>query len=209
MATAICEGAARNNALSTRKRLISSHSRSPPATDRIPAKYLGCNALPREGAEAESAGRDSGGLTVLTLSLVTLMAISYALIGYLRHAGQHQTVDREARRQIAKVAQRIDHVADFFLGHLAGRLEQALVVEKTVRLFHVVLPDLAHIHLQLDGRFAVLRIVEPGNAFVIGVEETFQHIAIRRSPVAVHRHAGERHVGQVVESEPEIGEARS
>src|ERR1700727_2325517 len=88
MATAICEGAARNNALSTRNRLISSHSRSPPATDRIPAKYLGCSALPREGAEADSAGRDSGGLPVLTLSLVTLMAKRYALIGYRRATGK-------------------------------------------------------------------------------------------------------------------------
>src|SRR6202051_4707826 len=120
MATAICEGAARNSALSTRKRLISSHRRSPPAPDRIPAKYLGCSAPPREGGETDSAGRDSGGLTVLTPSLVTLMAINYALIGNLRHARQQQAVDREIRLQIAERAQRIDHVADFALGDFAG-----------------------------------------------------------------------------------------
>src|SRR6202035_4005716 len=105
MAIAICDGAARNSALSTRKRLISSHSRSPPATDRIPAKYLGCSPLPRLGVAADSAGRDSAGLTVLTPSLVTLMAISYALIGYLRHARQQQAVDREIGRKIAERAQ--------------------------------------------------------------------------------------------------------
>src|ERR1700733_12849375 len=110
MAIAICDGAARNSALSTMKRLISSHSRSPPATDRIPAKYLGCSAPPREGAEAGAAGRDSAGLTVLTPSLVALMAISYALIGNLRHARQQQAVDREIGGQVAQRAQRLDHV---------------------------------------------------------------------------------------------------
>src|SRR5580704_19178952 len=130
MASAICDGDARNSALSTRKRLISSHSSSPPATDRSPAKYLGCSALPRRGVEAESAGRDSGGLTVLTPSLVTLMAASYALIGNLRHARQQQAVDRETGGKIAQRAQRVDHVVDFALGHLAGRLEQILVAQE-------------------------------------------------------------------------------
>src|SRR5580704_18859262 len=148
MASAICDGDARNSALSTRKRLISSHSSNPPATDRMPAKYLGCSALPRRGVEAESTGRDSGGLTVLTPSLVTLMAVSYALIGNLRHARKQQAVDREACRQIAEIAQRVDHAADFALGDLARGLEQILVVKKAVGLFHVVPVDLADLHLQ-------------------------------------------------------------
>src|SRR5580700_4189493 len=104
MATAICDGAARNSALSTRKRLINSHSRSPPATDRIPAKYRGCSALPRSAVATDSAGRDSGGVAAFTPSLVTLMAISYALFGNLRHAGQQQAIDSKARRQIAEIA---------------------------------------------------------------------------------------------------------
>src|SRR5580700_11230269 len=149
MAMAICDGAARNSALSTRKRLISSHKASPPATDRKPARYLGRSTLPSPGAATDSAGRDSGGLTVLTPSLVTLMAISYALIGNLRHARQQQAVDREIRRQIAERAQRVDHVGDFALGDFAGRLEQVLVAEEAIGLFHVVLADLAHLHLQL------------------------------------------------------------
>src|SRR5579862_490740 len=107
MATAICDGAARNSALSTTKRLISSHKANPPATDRIPARYFGRSAPPNRGVEAESIGRDSGGLTVLTPSLVTLMAISYALIGNLRHARQQQAVDRETGGKIAKRAQRV------------------------------------------------------------------------------------------------------
>src|SRR6202161_2480146 len=116
MASAICDGAARNSALSTRKRLISSHSRSPPATDRIPAKYLGFSALPRRGLATDSAGRDSGGRTVLTPSLVTLMATSYALIGYLRHARQQQAVDREIGGKIAERAQRVDDGGDLARG---------------------------------------------------------------------------------------------
>src|SRR5580700_5604768 len=133
MAMAICDGAARNSALSTRKRLISSHKASPPATDRKPARYLGRSTLPSPGAATDSAGRDSGGLTVLTPALVTLMAIRYALIGNLRHARQYETIDREAGGQIAKVAQCVDHVADFALGHLTGQLEQLLVAQKGVR----------------------------------------------------------------------------
>ena len=43
------------------------------------------------------------------------MAISYALIGNLRHARQQQAVDREIRRKIAERVQRVDHVADFAL----------------------------------------------------------------------------------------------
>src|SRR6202045_1157252 len=150
MATAICDGAARNSALSTTKRLISSHSRSPPATDKIPAKYLGCSALPRCGDDTVSAGRESDGLTVLTPSLVTLMAISYALVGNLRHARQQQAVGREIGGKIAQRPQRLDHVVDLSLGHLAGRLEQVLATEKAVGLFHVVVADLAYLHLQLD-----------------------------------------------------------
>src|SRR5882672_6888839 len=141
MAMAICEGAARNSALSTKKRLISSHKASPPTTDRMPAKYLGCSAPPSRGAAADSAGRDSGGLTVLTPSLVTLMAISYALIGNLRHARQHDPVDREAGGQIAEIAQRVDHIADFAPGDFSRGLEQVLVAQKGVGFFHVVLPD--------------------------------------------------------------------
>src|SRR5580700_9788472 len=175
MATAICDGAARNSALSTRKRLISSHSRSPPATDRIPAKYLGCSLLPRLGVATDSAGRDSGGLTVLTPSLVTLMAISYGLIGNLRHARQQQAVNREIRRQIAESVQRVDHVADFALGDFAGRLEQVLVAKKAVGFFHVVPADLAHLHLQLDRGVVIGRIVEPGDTLVVAIEKTFQH----------------------------------
>src|ERR1700730_3279596 len=158
MATAICDGAARNSALSTTKRLISSHRASPPATDRIPAKYLACSALPRCGDDTVSAGRESGGLTVLTPSLVTLMAVSYALVGNLRHARQQQAVGREIGGKIAQRPQRLDHIVDFALGHPAGRFEQILIVEKAVRLFHVVLADLAHVHLQLDGGVTVLRI---------------------------------------------------
>src|SRR5580700_1159913 len=130
MAMAICDGAARNSALSTRKRLISSHKASPPATDRKPARYLGRSTLPSPGAATDSAGRDSGGLTVLTPSLVTLMAVSYALIGNLRHARQQQSVDRKTGGKITEDMQCIDHVVDFSLGHLAGRLEQVLVVEE-------------------------------------------------------------------------------
>src|ERR1700719_4355948 len=115
MATAICDGAARNSALSTTKRLISSHSRSPPATERIPAKYLGCSALPRCGDDTVSAGRESGGLPVLTPSLVTLMAVSYALIGNLRHARQQQAIGREIGGKIPKPAQSLDHVCDLSL----------------------------------------------------------------------------------------------
>src|SRR5258708_18064997 len=111
MAMAICDGAARNSALSTKKRLTSSHKVSPPTTDRMPAKYLGCSALPREGAAAGCAGRDSAGLTVLTPSLVTLMAAGYSLIGSLRHARQQQAIDSKAGGQIAKVAQRVDDAA--------------------------------------------------------------------------------------------------
>src|ERR1700730_3557842 len=135
MATAICEGPARNSALSTRKRLVSSHKASPPATDRIPAKYLACSALPRCGDDTVSAGLESGGLTVLTLSLVTLMAVCYARIGNLRHARQQQAVDREIGGKIAQRPQRLDHVVDFALGHPAGRLAQILFVEKAVKVF--------------------------------------------------------------------------
>src|SRR5580704_18121265 len=208
MASAICDGDARNSALSTRKRLISSHSSNPPATDRMPAKYLGCSALPRRGVEAESTGRDSGGLTVLTPSLVTLMAVSYALIGNLRHARQQQSVDRKTGGKITEDMQCIDHVVDFSLGHLAGRLEQVLVVEEAVSLFHIVLADLAHVHLQLDRGVVIGRVVEPGDALVVAIQKALEHVAIRRSPIAVHRHAGKRHVGQIVEGEAEIGVAR-
>src|SRR5580698_9577974 len=208
MATAICDGAARNSALSTRKRLINSHRASPPATERTPAIFRGRNKPAARSETTASADRDSGGLTVLTPSLVTLMATSYALIGNLRHARQQQAVDRETGGEIAQRAERIDHIADFALGDFSRRLEQILVVEKAVGFFDVVPPDLAHIHLQLDGGLAILRIVEPGNALVVGVEKTVEQVAIRRSPVAVHRHAGERHVGQIVEGEAEIGVAR-
>src|ERR1700689_942184 len=128
MATAICDGDARNSALSTRKRLISSHNSRPPATESSPAKRRRSASASIRGAGAISAGRDSGGLTVLTPSLVTLMAVSYALIGNLRHARKQQAVDREACRQIAEIAQRVDHAADFALGNLARGLEQILVV---------------------------------------------------------------------------------
>src|SRR5579864_1527159 len=167
MATTICDGAAKNSALSMAKRLINSHSNSPPATDRMPAKYRGRNALAGCGDDTVSARRVSGGLTVLTPSLVTLIGCSS--VGNLRHARQQQAIHRKIRRNIAERAQRLDHVADFFPGHLAGRLEQILVAEKAVGLFHVVLADLAHLHLQLDRGLAVLPIVEPGDALVVAI----------------------------------------
>src|SRR5580692_9505938 len=104
MARAICDGAARNSALSMRSRLISSHNSNPPATEISPAKRRRSAWASICGAGAASTGRDSGGLTVLTPSLVTLMAIGYALIGNLRHARQQQAVDREIGRQIAQRA---------------------------------------------------------------------------------------------------------
>ena len=92
-----------------------------------------------------------------------------------------------------------------FFGDLAGRLEQILVVKERIGLLHVVLLDLAGIHLHLDGGFAVLRIVEPGDALVVGAEKSLQHVGVRLRPGTVDRHAGERHVGQNVEGEAEIG----
>src|ERR1700674_3152149 len=132
MAAAICDGDARNSALSTSRRLISSHNSRPPATESSPAKRRRSAWASICGAGATSAGRDSGGLTVFTPSLVTLMAISYALIGNLRHARQQDAIDGEAGGKIAKIAQRGDHAADLALGNLAGRLEQVLVVEEGV-----------------------------------------------------------------------------
>src|SRR5580693_1557246 len=207
MARAICDGAARNSALSMRKRLISSHNSRPPATESSPAKRRRSASASIRGAGAISAGRDSGGLTVLTPSLVTLMAVSYALIGNLRHARKQQAVDGEIGGEIAEAAQRIDYVADFTLGNFAGGLEQVLVAKKAIGFFDVVLADPAHLHLQLDRSLVVVRIVEPGDAFVITIKKAFQHVGIRRRPVAIDRHAGERHVGQIIEGEAEVGVA--
>src|ERR1700685_1059278 len=94
-------------------RLISSHSMSPPRTDKVPTKRLGRNKRAARGDAAASAGRDSGGVAAFKPSLVALMAISYALIGNLRHARQQQAVGREIGGVGARAPPRIDSVGDF------------------------------------------------------------------------------------------------
>src|SRR4029077_716784 len=164
------------SALSMRTRLISSHNSRPPATESSPAERPRSACASICGAGATSAGRVSGALSVLTPSLVTL--IGCPSVGNLRHARQQQAIDREIRRKIAKGAQCVNHVADLAPGDLAGRLEQILAAEKAVSLFHVVLADLAHLHLQLDRGVVIGRIGEPGDALVVAIEKAAEHVAI-------------------------------
>src|SRR5262245_43876559 len=92
IAWTIWVGEARNSGLAMTRRLMSSHSASPPSTDKVPARYLS-------------------------------RAPAHMSVGDLSDAREEQTLDREARRDIAQGSQRVDQLADLGLGNFSGRLE--------------------------------------------------------------------------------------
>src|SRR5262249_32601681 len=115
---------------------------------------------------------------------------SLASIDDLRHARQEQAIDREVCRDVAKLAQRVDHLGDLGLGDLAGLLEQFLAAKEIVGLVGVFDLRSADLGQDLDRLGAVPLVIEPRDGLARCDEETPGSVWICRRPAAVHGHAG-------------------
>src|SRR5215211_3518852 len=134
----ICDGAARNSALATMKRLRISHSSNPPSTERVPARYLRRAPCHRRTIPAGLAARPTD-----------------VSIDNLGHPRQEQAVDGKIGGNVAELAQRIDD--------LAGRLEQFLAAEEVIGLLDIVGLELAHVGHDLNGLRAIALVIEPAD----------------------------------------------
>jgi len=103
MATAICDGAARNSALATTTRLMNSHSASPPATDSRPPDSApaarqrgGARHPPQRAALLPGSWSSSRRWSRSWLPPLPL-------IGHLRYAWKQYPIGLEAGGQVAEV----------------------------------------------------------------------------------------------------------
>src|SRR5260370_10969476 len=161
MAPKIWVGAAKNKAFATTSRLKNSHRASPARIESGPAK---CGPLRRKYAPAYGVAAHTAPISSQELDSMfpSIRTLSFnPLVADLRQSRHEQALDRHGGRDIAKLLQRFQHLAEPRPRDHAGCFKEVPVAEKIVALLDVLRLEAAHGEHNVNGLPAVCGMLHP------------------------------------------------